>query len=240
MRIRFHFRPIPFVAAVVLIALGVSLAQWQTRRAEQKLRIEARLIARGAMPAVALDGSLLDPASVEYRQIKARGEFVRDWVIYLDNRPQNGRPGFYVVMPFRLAGSNRAVLVERGWIPLNRTDRNRMMPFPTPGGQIEISGVARVHASRVMQLGAAATLKPAAIVQNLEVSAVSQAVGLPLQPIIIEQVSVAGEVPDGLIRDWPKPSNGVDQHRGYAVQWYALALMAFVFFIVTGFKREPV
>jgi surfeit locus 1 family protein len=240
MRIRFHLRLIPFVVTVLLVAVGVSLAQWQTRRAEQKLHIEASLVARAALPPVAVGAALLDPAEVEYRQVRARGEFIRDWGIYLDNRPQNGRPGFYVVMPFRLTESGLSVLVERGWIPLNRSDRNRMKPFVTPRGTIDIRGIARLHAGRVMQLGAAPALKPAAIVQNLEIAAFSKAAGMPLQPIVIEQASVAGEVDDGLIRDWPTPSSGVAQHRGYAVQWYALALMALVFFIVTGCKREPV
>jgi cytochrome oxidase assembly protein ShyY1 len=39
------------------------------------------------------------------------------------------------------------------------------------------------------------------------------------------------------MRDWPVPSSGIDTHRGYAFQWYALAAAAFLFFIVTGFRR---
>jgi len=29
----------------------------------------------------------------------------------------------------------------------------------------------------------------------------------------------------------------VEKHRGYAFQWYALAAMAFIFFVVTGIRR---
>jgi surfeit locus 1 family protein len=39
------------------------------------------------------------------------------------------------------------------------------------------------------------------------------------------------------VRGWPRPSTGVEKHRGYAFQWYALAGMALVFFVVTGFRR---
>jgi cytochrome oxidase assembly protein ShyY1 len=28
-------------------------------------------------------------------------------------------------------------------------------------------------------------------------------------------------------------------HQGYAFQWYALAVMALLFFVITGFKRDP-
>ena len=238
MRIRFHFRPIPFVVTVVLVALGISLAQWQTRRAEQKLQIEAQLTARSALPELPLGIAIVVPDQVEFRRVTARGEFVQQWPVYLDNRPQNGRPGFYVVMPFMIAGTSTSVLVERGWIPLNRADRNQLMPFPTPVGEVTISGVARRHASRVMQFAGAASVTPGAIVQNLQIDELARAARLTLQPILIEQITRASDPPDGLIRDWPKPSSGVDQHRGYAFQWYALALMALIFFVVTGIRRH--
>ena len=237
MRIRFHFRPIPFVATIVLVALGISLAQWQTRRAEQKLQIEAQLIARSTLPELPLGASIVVPDQVEFRRVTVRGEFLHQWPVYLDNRPQNGRPGFYVVMPFRIAGTSTSVLVQRGWIPLNRADRNQLMPYPTPAGEVTISGVARRHASRVMQFAGAAPLTPGAIVQNLQTDELARAAHLTLQPILIEQTTRANDPPDGLIRDWPKPSSGVDQHRGYAFQWYSLALMAFIFFVVTGIRR---
>lgn len=48
--------------------------------------------------------------------------------------------------------------------------------------------------------------------------------------------AAAGADDTAMVRDWPAPALGVDKHRGYAFQWYALALMAFLFFVVTGFK----
>ncbi len=240
MRIRFHFRLIPFVVTVALIVLGVSLAQWQTRRAQQKLQIEAQLIARAAAPAIMLGAAMVSADEVEFRRVTMQGEFVTDWPVYLDNRPQNGRPGFYVVMPFKIAGTSTSVLVQRGWIPLNRADRNQLMPFPTPTGEVVVRGIARRHATRVMQFAGAVPVSRRAIVQNLQIDELAKAAQLILQPIVIEQITQAGDVPDGLIRDWPKPSSGVDQHRGYAFQWYALALMALIFFVATGIKRNRI
>jgi len=31
---------------------------------------------------------------------------------------------------------------------------------------------------------------------------------------------------DGLVRDWPAPDFGVEKHRIYMLQWYALAALA--------------
>ena len=238
MRIRFHFRLIPFVVTVVLVALGISLAQWQVRRAEQKLQIAAQLLARATQAPLQLGAAMVAPQELEFRRVQARGEFVREWPVYLDNRPYNGRPGFYVMMPFKIAGTATSVLVQRGWIPLNLADRNKLMPYPTPAGEITIGGIARSHASRVMQFAGAAPVAPGAIVQNLQLDELARAAQLRLQPILIEQVTQAGDQADGLVRDWPIPSSGVDQHRGYAFQWYALALMALAFFVATGIKRD--
>jgi cytochrome oxidase assembly protein ShyY1 len=51
---------------------------------------------------------------------------------------------------------------------------------------------------------------------------------------VIEQTGDSG---DGLVRDWPKPSLGMEKHQGYAFQWFALAATAILFFVITGFKR---
>jgi cytochrome oxidase assembly protein ShyY1 len=88
-----------------------------------------------------------------------------------------------------------------------------------------------------MQLGATPALKPGAIVQNAGVAEVAGASGLAMQPFIIEQTAPAGAEDSGLVHDWPAPDLGVDKHRGYAFQWYALAVMAVLFFVVTGYRR---
>jgi cytochrome oxidase assembly protein ShyY1 len=55
-----------------------------------------------------------------------------------------------------------------------------------------------------------------------------------LQPIVIEQHSAAA---DGLVRDWPRPDTGIEKHESYALQWYSLAGLAVVLFIVLSFRR---
>jgi hypothetical protein len=48
MRPAFRFRLIPFIATVLLVALGIALGNWQERRAAQKIAIGQRLAARTA------------------------------------------------------------------------------------------------------------------------------------------------------------------------------------------------
>jgi cytochrome oxidase assembly protein ShyY1 len=239
MRIRFHFRLVPFVAAVLLVALGIVLAQWQIRRAHEKQQIEAQSLVRSNAPAIELTGPVQDVDTLEFRRVTVRGHFVAAWPLYLDNRPQDGRPGFYVLMPFKLSGSDAHVLVERGWIGLNLAHRTQISPYRTPVDEIVISGIVRRQAGHVMQLGSAAKLEPGVILQNLDSATLRNASGLAIQPFVIEQANTAQNAQDGLVRNWPVASSGIERHQGYAFQWYALALMAFLFFVVTGFRREP-
>lgn len=192
------------------------------------------MLARQSAPAIRMQRIEANPADIEYRRVVLMGEFVREWPVYLDNRPYNGVAGFYLLMPFKIATTNLHVLVARGWIPRNPDDRTRLPPLIVPPGTIEIEGFARQSIGHIMQLGSPEPLRPAAIVQNLDVADFSKASGLTMQPVIVEQSS---DTHDGLVRDWPVPSSGVEKHRGYAFQWYALAGMAFIFFIVTGFRR---
>ena len=245
MRLAFRFRVIPFVATVALVVLGVMLGNWQTRRAEEKLGIAARLAERSAAAPVVLGdrGGLLEhervgtsahPTNIEYRRVRVTGEWVRDWPLFLDNRPLNGKAGFILAMPFKIAGSQEHVLVLRGWLPRDAREYGKLPKFATPGGTVTIEGVAVLNAGHVMQLGAPGALKPGTLVQNLTPAAVAQASGLALQPFFVQQTGA--EQGEGLVRDWPAPDVGVDKHRGYAFQWYALALMAALFFVITGFR----
>jgi cytochrome oxidase assembly protein ShyY1 len=72
------------------------------------------------------------------------------------------------------------------------------------------------------------------IVQNANAAGIAQAAGIKIIPLMLEQTS---DTQDGLVRDWPLPSAGVERHRGYAFQWYGLAATALIFFVVTGFRR---
>lgn len=243
MRIRFHFRWIPFVVMLLLVALGVSLAQWQQRRADEKVARAAKLEAGNQAAPLALTAAPLlpdDAQAIEYRRVTVTGHFVPAWTVYLDNRPYKGQAGFHVLTPFQIDGSPMHVLVAQGWLPRNNAERTRIPGYATPTGTVTITGIARLNAGHVMELGTAPALAPHAIVQNADIGQLARASGLALQPFILEQTvdpaaaPASGQLP---VRDWPAPDLGADKHRGYAFQWYALALMAFLFFVFTGFRR---
>jgi surfeit locus 1 family protein len=234
MRISFRFRPIPFVATVLLVALGVSLGNWQQRRAADKIALQQKFAERGAAAALTIGPGLVAAAPLEYRRVKVTGQFVAAYPVYLNNRPQDGRAGLYLVMPLKIAGSDTHVLVARGWLPRNTAEAARIAPYANPAGSVTVEGIARASVGHIMQLGTPEPVKPGAIVQNIDPAQFAQASGLKLQPFFIEQ---GGPGTDGLVRNWPAPALGVEKHQGYAFQWYALAAMALLFFVFTGFRR---
>ena len=234
MPMTFRFRLVPLLATAVVVAIGVSLGQWQVRRAHEKQAIEARLQERIAAPPLVLNKVLPPLGEAEYRRAVVKGEFVPDWPVYLDNRPYRGVAGFYVMMPLRIAGSDKYLLVTRGWVSRDPVERTRLPRLETPAGMIEIEGMVKRDPGHILQLGSDEKIVPGAIVQNLDPQTFASASNLPVLPYVLEQTSATA---DRLVRDWPRHSMGIEKHWGYAFQWYALAATALIFFIVTGFRR---
>ncbi len=227
-------RILPLLATAILCAIGISLGNWQTRRAEEKEAIAALMQEQLRRAPVVLSTAQEFSQLQAFQKVKLRGHFARDWPLYLDNRPLYGVAGFYVLMPFKIQGSEQAVLVARGWLQRNPVERTKIPTLLTEQGIIEIEGVVRDQLDRTMQLGKQEILKSASIVQSVPFDELRKQTGLLIVDKVLEQTSNAG---DGLIRDWPKPSAGSDKHRAYAFQWYGLALMAAIFFVVTGIRR---
>ncbi|MCC8404266.1 SURF1 family protein [Paraburkholderia sp. MMS20-SJTN17] len=218
-------RLIPALLILLVVVVTVRLGFWQRDRAHQKEALEARMTQFENAPALPVSAAPLPLKDVEFHRVKARGSFVADKVVYLDNRPYNDRPGFYVVMPFKLAGGGY-VLVNRGWLPRNLSSRETIAPYTTPSGEVEIEGIARADATRAFELGEGGSAPHRLIRQNLDVAAYAAETGLPLQTFVIQQTGAAG---DGLVRDWPAPTTGVERNYGYMLQWWGMAAAALGF-----------
>lgn len=198
--------------ALAACAAGVALGNWQAGRAQEK---------RGA--------------GLQELRAEVRGTFLERHTILLDNKLHRGRTGYHVVQPLRLAapaaGSAPHVLVNRGWVAAG--PRRDVLPaVRTPAGEVAVEGVRRARFPRVMEAGAA----PAGMVwQNADVDAFAAWSKLNLLPWVIQQHSAAD---DGLVREWPRPDLGIEKHESYSLQWYALAVLAVVLFIVLNIRRD--
>ncbi|WP_395057944.1 SURF1 family protein [Polaromonas sp.] len=209
------------VATVLMVTLTFSLGQWQVRRAAQKEALQAAIDAQKRLPALDVRALLATEniADVMHREAVLQGTWLAAHTVYLDNRPMDGKSGFWVVTPLLLADSQQAVLVQRGWVPRDFTDRTRLPDVGTPEGQVRVSGRMAPPPSKLYEFAGAASGR---IRQNLDLPAFSAETGVLLLPVSLLQTGAASE---GLLRNWAAPNTGVDKHHGYAFQWFALCAL---------------
>ncbi|MGF6600554.1 surfeit locus 1 family protein [Paraburkholderia sp. GAS448] len=218
-------RLLPALLILIVVAVTVRLGFWQRDRAHQKEALQAHITQFENAPAQTIGAAPVALKDIEFHRVRAVGSFVPEQVVYLDNRPYNDQPGFYVVMPLKLRDGGY-VLVNRGWLPRNMSERTAIGPYVTPKGEVEIEGIARADASKAYELGEGGSAAHQQIRQNLDVHAFAAETGLPLQPFVIQQISDDG---DKLVRDWPTPISGVERNYGYMLQWWGMAVAAIAF-----------
>lgn len=227
------------VALATLLVMGItaSLGVWQLSRAAQKQALEAMIESRATLSPWT-EGDLARPeALVEgmHRPARLAGVWDAGHTVFLDNRPMNGRSGFIVVTPFRLRGLSEAILVQRGWVPRDFTDRTRVPTISTPEGEVGIEGRLAPPPSHLFELGPA---QPGGIRQNIDLKAFAQETGLQLVNASLLQTAPASSE---LARDWPRFAAGVQKHYGYAAQWFAMCATAaclFIWFQIISPRRK--
>ncbi|WP_174525303.1 SURF1 family protein [Hydrogenophaga palleronii] len=214
-------------ATVLTMAVTASLGLWQLDRAGQKLALQAQIQERSAL-APWRNAELLGAADATHgvhRPVRLTGQWLPEASVFLDNRQMNARVGLFLVTPLRLEGSQRVVLVQRGWVPRDFTDRSRLPDIDTPTGTVSIEGRLAAAPSKLYDLGGAGV---GPIRQNVDLVAFAQETGLDLLGVSVLQTGGASE---GLLRDWPPIAVDVNKHHGYAFQWFSLCLLAGILYV---------
>jgi len=230
----FSFQPrlLTTIAAVAGVVLTFFLGEWQIGRADYKQGLQNRQDVLGREPAIRIGAASLAADDVLLRKVEVRGEFAPKYTVFVDNRLYQHQPGYHVATPLRIAGSDRYVVVNRGWVAANR---DRSMPVvDTPAGEQQVQGIAVAYSERFMELST--KVAEGNVWQNLVFERYHQATGLELQPFVIQQQSAAD---DGLKREWSRPDLGRNTHLAYAFQWYAMSLAILIYYLVTHVKRRP-
>jgi surfeit locus 1 family protein len=217
-------RIVVLLAALAGATLTARLGVWQLDRAAQKIALQTTREARLQMPplpAAELARSAVEAQAQHGRHVTLEGRWLGERTFYLDNRPMSGRVGFIVVTPLLLADGS-AVVVQRGWLPRDQTDRTRVAAPPLPGGPQTVTGRIAPPPSRLFQFGDAGS---GAIRQNLDMAAYAAEVGHALRPLSLVQEDGPPTPADGLLRQWPLPAADVQMHYGYAFQWFSMATL---------------
>jgi surfeit locus 1 family protein len=215
----------PVLAFIGLLTLLISLGLWQLDRAEGKrqlqelnnVRTEDSVLSLSVRTSENIDG-------LRYRKVVLNGRYDKAHQFLIDNQMANGKPGYYVATPLQLSGSNKAVLVNRGWVPLNKN--RTILPDVSfvNTGNINLTGRINKFPSVGLKLKGAdiPTSGWPAVVQVIDKQILSERLGYPLFGF---QVELDANMENGFYRQWHVvKSLSPEKHTAYAVQWFALAV----------------
>lgn len=229
----------PSVAVIIVFPLLLTLGFWQLDRAEQKRQIYRDFQQKQAASPVNLNTDVdlrRNREEMLWRTVRAAGEFDTGIHLLLDNQVRKGEPGYYVFTPFRLAGSDKYILVNRGWVTAGR-DRSVPPQFNTVTGTAEISGTAKDIPFSGIELDDTSMERMnenQVRAPQLDLETAAEHTGHALLPYVVRLLP---ESDHGFVREWQLPGSGEEKHLGYAFQWFALAITLVLIYLIVNLKK---
>jgi surfeit locus 1 family protein len=215
---------------LVLAAIGVMirLGFWQLDRLQQRRAANARIQAQIDAPPLDLNQQIPtadDLYAMEYRQVIVRGTFDSQNEVILRGQAREGMPGHHLLTPLRMEGSDQAVLVDRGFIPLNDEKPEAREKYAV-SGPVEVRAVIR-RSQSARRFGVPdPTLAPGQVRLDawnaVRLDRIAGQIDYPILPVYLEALPVAGQDgPPYSQVEAPDLSEG--PHMGYAFQWFSFA-----------------
>jgi len=233
---------------LTLVVLFVNFGFWQLRRLDQREAYNALLEARlAAEPRPFSDlkdrFSLGAPAEAEdaaaYRRATATGRYDTENEVLLRSRSLNGQPGYHVLTPLVLE-EDRALLVDRGWVPFE-LDSPPIAEAAPPNAPVQVTGI--LFPSQRQPEGFGAKDPPEGALEAVFWVNTGRLEGqLPyaLEPVYLELASQTPPQEGRLPVPPPPPELTRGPHLSYALQWFSFALIGVVgyAFLLRGVLRE--
>ncbi len=232
-----QFRPALWSTVVTILAIILfsKLGFWQLSRAEEKEARFTLLEHYAQQPPVTIPESLTKLDDYLYRRMEVRGYFEAEHTIFLDNKTYQGAVGYHVLTPLRQTNNTTYVLVNRGWVP-GGNDRSLLPDIYTPDGLVYLTGV--VVSPSIKTLSLSDKQFTGKVWQSFSLDSYQNLTKLTFHPfLLLQQNETEG---DGLVRQWEKPDSGSSKNIGYAFQWFSLAVMTLIIYIVLNVKRKSI
>ncbi|KZL18761.1 SURF1 family protein [Pseudovibrio axinellae] len=138
------------LCVAVSLAILVNLSLWQLTRLDQKLALIERAEVRAVEPPVAAPGpdtwANLTSDEIDYMPVEVSGQFILGELFYFDTltkpKGQLGGQGYFIYSPF-ITEEGWTVLVNLGFVPLDRKEFSTRLGSAPPRGTVTITGLAR-------------------------------------------------------------------------------------------------
>lgn len=221
------------ILAIGVLAFLVSLGNWQLGRAQEKQALLDLQAKRMNLENIALDDVDMVGGNLRYLPVKTSGQLDVKHQLLIDNQVRHGQVGYTVLTPLRLA-DGRAILLNRGWVPLGENREN------LPDVSLETSAQSFIgkldwFPSVGIKLEGADELTSGwpAVTQVISLSKVAERLGYDVLPY---QMRLNSNEPNGYDREWVPMKMGPEKHHGYAFQWFALAVAWVALYFVLTIK----
>lgn len=210
------------IAGVVVLArLGV----WQLDRLAQRRSLNAATVEQLATPPLVLSGGILPaaPEGLHNRPAAVNGRYDYSQQILLTQQSWNGAPGVHLVTPLIIDGSDKAVLVDRGWIPAAEVEAGSLARYDEVDEE-SVSGAMQVSQTLSRGRGSAADT-PTRQWYRIDIEAIQAQIPYELLPIYLLLIP-DGDTPQVLpYRSEADIDLSDGPHLAYAIQWFLFALI---------------
>ena len=204
-------------SAIVFIRLGF----WQVDRLHERQAWNATIVHARLSNPMPLLQLASDTGAAHYRGATVEGRFDYRYELVLSNRTRRGSPGIELLTPVRMAGTDTAVLVNRGWV------------YSPDGSSVD---QAKWHEGDVARLAgyvelfsndtAITAASNPRVIRRVARTDVMSKMPYPVAPFYLVVVGDTADLSHPARRDLPVLEDG--PHRGYAGQWFSFALISLV------------
>lgn len=225
---KFTLLPVPSVIFLVMLVALLGLGTWQVKRLHWKENLIALVNQR-------INAAPLDVAAInfdktsEYQPAKAVGVFQNEHEFFLATVSLEGEGGYHVLAPLKLK-NGKYLLVDRGWIPYHKKDKQ---DYARPKDKVTVTGILREPHQHWVQ----AENQPS---QNqwysIDLMAMAAAAKVPgFLPYYLE--ANARPNPGGYPMGGQTRVTFINNHLVYAITWYALALALIIIYGLSGYRK---
>lgn len=213
------FVAVAFVSAAVCVRLGF----WQLHRRQERRERNALVTSR--LDSAAVDPRMLprDTALARFRRVRVSGtpDYAHELIYAV--RTRAGSPGVNLLTPIRLANSDTAVLVNRGWI------------YSPDGSTIDIDrwhdrdSTFSGYVEELPSTPGSTYINRPTVIAKLSYGIVSKALPYPVLPFYVIALD-AGDTSNAATRIARLTVPALDEgpHMNYAIQWFGFAVVALV------------